>query len=149
MVASLATPNDTTDPEYQDLNEADDINLTENEITVSELRDALDKSTTRPVRPVTPENPSPRSLSPTTPPPRRMSAGPSDTPRSDPVNLAGFTEDQFVQLVAAITPPAPANERRPQVKISKPQHYDGKRLELRGFVTQCTLYFKAIGENWD
>ena len=93
MVASLATPNDKMDPEYQDLNEADDIDLTENEITVSELRDALDQSTTRPVSPVILENPSPRSLSPTTPRPRRMSAGLSDTPRPDPVNLAGFTED--------------------------------------------------------
>ena len=44
MVASLATPNDNTDLEYQDLNEADDLDLTENEITVSELGDLFDQS---------------------------------------------------------------------------------------------------------
>jgi len=116
---------------------------------LSERRNALARSITALVSPYTLENPRPRSLSPPPLRPRRMSAGSADTPRPDPVNMTGFTEEQFVCLVAAIIPAARVNKRRPQAKISKPQHYQGRRSELPNFLAQCTLYFAAIGETRD
>src|SRR6201995_127530 len=121
-----------------------DIDLTDNDITVSELGNALDQTLgeTRPASPTTPEPTSPAVSEETEYPSntRRNTMtteqpGGSSTPAPP---MPEITPDQLQQIIQSLS----GGTKKP--KIKEPDVYRGERHKLRGWLAQLQVYFKAI-----
>src|ERR1700759_2618307 len=117
-----------------------DIDLTDNDITVSELGNALDQTLgeTRPASLTTPEPTSPAVSEETEYPnnTRRNSMtteqpGESSTPA--PV-MPGITQEQLQQIIQSLS----GGTKKP--KIKEPDTYRGERHKLRGWLEATSLF---------
>ena len=120
------------------------LDFTDNDITVSELGNALDQTLgeSRPASPTTPEPVSPAVSEETEYPcgTRRNTmtthqVGESNTPAPA---MPAITQDQLQQIIQSLS----GGTRKPKVK--EPDMYRGKRHKLRGWLAQLQVYFKAI-----
>ena len=121
-----------------------DIDLTDNDIAVSELRNALEQTLgeSRPASPTTPEPASPVVSEETEYPSctRKNTmtthhTGESSTPAPA---MPEITQDQLQQIIQSLS----GGTRKP--KIKEPDTYRGERYKLRGWLAQLQVYFKAI-----
>ena len=120
---------------------------------ISDLDDALVEAVAlsrqglqRITSPVSSEVPSPAGSAGSTPAhiPRRNTMG-LPTGQVNPIPIARFNDEQFRQILDLF-----AHSRQDtRVKIENPPTYDGERSELRYFIAQYTLYFKATNTTND
>ena len=121
-----------------------DIDLTDNDITISELGNVLDQilGEVRPASPTTPEPASPAVLEETEylSGTRRNTmtthqTGECSTPAPA---MPEITQDQLQQIIQSLS----RGTRKP--KIKEPDTYRRERHKLRGWLAQLQVYFKAI-----
>ena len=145
MVASHPQHLTTDKTALQQDNEGD-IDLTDNDITVSELGNALDQTLgeSRPASPTTPE-PASLALSEETEYPSGTQRNTMTTHQTveDSTSVPAptmpeITPDQLQQIITSLS----GGTRKP--KIKEPDTYRGERHKLRGWLAQLQVYFKAI-----
>ena len=121
-----------------------DIDLTDNDIVVSELGNALDQTLgeSRPASPTTPE-PGSLAVSEETEYPSGIQrntmtthqTGESSTPARA---MPEITQDQLQQIIQSLS----GGTQKP--KIKEPDTYRGERHKLREWLAQLQVYFKGI-----
>ena len=117
-----------------------DINLSDNDISVSELEDALDQERSRAPSPDIPEPPSPAETEET--------ASPAQT-RRNTMNTQGGPVNSASANPGNAPPPQPSTARVGEIsrrpKIKELDVFRVERSKLREWLAQIKVYFRLVG----